>query len=72
MHMVDWQFVVTETETQSFYSKFCEVISTKYNACFPYRKISKKYYKKKPWLSTALIETIKIKKKNVCEIENKQ
>ena len=43
--MVDWQFVLTETDTQSAYSKFHEVISTKYNACFPYRKISKKYYK---------------------------
>ena len=63
MNMVDWQFVLTETDTQSAYSKFHEVISTKYNACFPYRKISKKYYKNKPWLSTALKESIKIKNK---------
>ena len=49
LNMVDWQFVLTETDTQSAYSKFHEVISTKYNACFPYRKISKKYYKNKPW-----------------------
>ena len=45
MNMVDWQFVLTESDTQSAYSKFHEVISTEYNACFPYRKISKKYYK---------------------------
>ena len=63
MNMVDWQFVLTETDTQSAYSKFHEVISTNYNACFPYRKISKKYYKNKPWLSTALKESIKIKNK---------
>ena len=63
MNMVDWQIVLTETDTQSAYSKFHEVISTKYNACFPYRKISKKYYKNKPWLSTALTESIKIKNK---------
>ena len=63
MNMVDWQTVLTETDTQSAYSKFHEVISTKYNACFPYRKISKKYYKNKPWLSTTLIESIKIKNK---------
>ena len=56
MNMVDWQFVLTETDTQTAYSKFHEVISNKYNACFPYRKISKKYYKNKPWLSTALKE----------------
>ena len=63
MNMVDWQFVLTETDTQSAYNKFHEVISTKYNACFPYRKIFKKYYKNKPWLSTALTESIKIKNK---------
>ena len=63
MNMVDWQFVLTETDTQSAYSKFHEVISTQFNACFPYHKISKKYSKNKPWLSTALKESIKIKNK---------
>ena len=63
MNMINWQFVLNETDTQSAYTKFHEVISTKYNACFPYRKIYKKYYKNKPWLSTALKESIKIKNK---------
>ena len=63
MNMVDWQVVLNETDTQLAYSKFHEVISTKYNACFPYRKISKRYYKNKPWLSAALKESIKIKNK---------
>ena len=63
MNMIHWQFVLNETYTQSAYTKFHEVISTKYNACFPYRKIYKKYYKNKPWLSTALKESIKIKNK---------
>ena len=40
--MVDWQEMLNETDTQSAYSKFHVVISTKYNACFPYLKISKK------------------------------
>ena len=35
MNMVDWQFVLTETDTQSAYNKFHEVISTKYHACVP-------------------------------------
>ena len=61
--MVDWQVVLNETNTQSAYSKFHEVISTKDNACFPYRRISKKYYKFKPWLSAALKESIEIKDK---------
>ena len=63
MNMIDWQFVLNETDTQSAYIKFHEVISTKYIACFLCRKISKKYYKNKPWLSTALKESIKIKNK---------
>ena len=63
MNMIDWQFVLNETDTAMAYSKFHEAISLKYNACFPYRKISKKYYKNKPWLSTALKESIKIKNK---------
>ena len=55
-------FVSNEADTQSAYNKFHEVISTKYHACFPYRKIPKMYYKNKPWLSTALKESIKINK----------
>ena len=63
MNMIDWQFVLNETDTAMAYRKFHEAISLKYNACFPYRKISKRYYKNKPWLSTALKESIKIKNK---------
>ena len=63
MNMIDWQFVLNETDTQSAYTTFHEVISTKYNACLPFCKIYKKYYKNKPWLSTALKESIKIKNK---------
>ena len=39
MNLVDWQLVLAETDTHSAYSKFHEVISVKYNACFLYRKI---------------------------------
>ena len=64
MNMFDWQFVLNETDTQSAYSEFHEIISTKYNACFPYSEISKKkVLQNKPWLSTALKESIKIKNK---------
>ena len=63
MNRGEWQFVLNETDTQLAYSKFHEAISVKYNACFPYRNISKKYYKNETWLSTALKESIKIKNK---------
>ena len=39
INMVDWQFVLTETDTAMAYSKFHEAISLKYNGCVPYRKI---------------------------------
>ena len=42
MNMIDWQFVLNETDTAMAYSKFHGAISLMYNACFPYRKISKK------------------------------
>ena len=35
INRVDWQFVLTETDTQLAYSKFHEAMSNKYNACFP-------------------------------------
>ena len=63
INRVDWQFVLTETDSQLAYSKFHEAMSNRYKACFPYRNISKRYYKNKPWLSTALKESMKIKNK---------
>ena len=64
---VDWQFVLNETETQLAFGKFHEVISVKYNVYFYYRTISKKYYKNKHWLSTALQEFMKSKNKLYAE-----
>ena len=61
--MVDWQFALDETDTQSAYSKFHEVMSSKFNACFSYRKLSKQHYKNKPWLSAALKESMKNRNK---------
>ena len=55
----NWQSVLNESETA--YSKFHEIISSNFSACFPYRKMAKRYYRNKPWLSTALKESIKRK-----------
>ena len=51
--MVDCQVVLNETDTQSAYNKLHEVTSTKYKACFPYRKFLKSTTKN-PWLTAAL------------------
>ena len=62
MKTQNWQCVLNEIDPQTAYSRFHENISSKYNSCFPYRKLAKKYYRNKPWLSVALKESIKRKK----------
>ena len=57
----NWQSVLNESDSQTAYSKFHEIISCNFSVCFPYRKMAKKYYRNKPWLSTALKESIKRK-----------
>ena len=59
----NWQSVLNESDSQTAYSRFHEIISSNFSACFPYRKMAKKYYRNKPWLSTALKESIKRKNK---------
>ena len=54
MKEIDWQCVFVENDAQSAYSKFHEIVSCKYNVCFPYRKFTKRYHMNKPWLSAAL------------------
>ena len=52
-----------ENDAQSAYNKFNETVSCKYNVCFPYRKLTKRYHMNKPWLSAALTQSIKEKNK---------
>ena len=37
----NWQGVLNEIDSQTAYSKFHEIISSNFSACFPYRKIAK-------------------------------
>ena len=63
MKELNWQCVLDENDPQSAYSKFHELVSSKYNVCFPYRKFTKRYHMSKPWLSAALKQSIKEKNK---------
>ena len=63
MKELNWQCVIDENDPQSAYSKFHEIVSSKYNVCFPYRKFTKRYHMSKPWLSAALKQLIKEKNK---------
>ena len=60
--LTSWQSVLDENNTQLAYSIFHEIVSSTYNTCFPLKNISKKYYANTPWLTSALKESIKIKK----------
>ena len=57
----NWQGVLNEMDSQTANSKFHEIVSSNFSACFPYRKIAKKYYRNRPCLSTALKASIKRK-----------
>ena len=37
----NWQSVLNESDSQTAYSKFHEIISSNFSACFPYREMAK-------------------------------
>ena len=64
MKRLNWQCMIDETDPQFNSNNFHEIVSIKYNVCFPYRKFTKKYRMSKPWLSAAPKELIKEKNKS--------
>ena len=63
MENVDWEFIKDIDDTQTAYSMFHNLLVEKFNSCFPLKSIKKAYYTKKPWLTAALRESIKVKNK---------
>ena len=63
MSTIDWREILSMSDAQVAYSSFHRILSEKYNNCFPIRKISKRYFDNKPWLTAALKESIKTKNK---------
>ena len=63
MSAIDWREILSISDVQVAYSSFHKIISEKYNKCFPIRKIHKRYFNNKPWLTPALKESIKTKNK---------
>ena len=63
MQQIDWKVVMNLKETQGAYSEFNAVVTKLYNKSFPYKKTNnyKPYFDRKPWLTSALKESIKIK-----------
>ena len=58
-----WDRILNEQNAQIAYNAFCNILTQEYDKCFPIKKHSKKYCIKKPWLTSALKESIKIKNK---------
>ena len=50
-------------DAQQAYSAFHKLLAEKYASCFPFKKIAKRYYHNKPWLTADSKESIKIKNK---------
>ena len=63
MSVIDWREILSMSDAQVAYSSFHKIISEKDNKCFPIRKINKRYFNNKPWLTPALKESIKTKNK---------
>ena len=63
MQKINWNNLSCINDTQNAYSTFNKMLSDVYDKCFPFKKIDKPYYNKKPWLTLALKESIKTKNK---------
>ena len=51
---LDWSPVTSDTDTQSAYTKFHDIISKSYNSSFPLKKSKIGYSNKLPWLTSGL------------------
>ena len=60
---IDWSEVSSCTDAQLAYSMFHVKITKHYNECFPLTKVKLGYRNRKPWLTSALKKSIKVKNK---------
>ena len=59
--MVDWTEICKTPDTQSSFKLFHSMLISLHDKCFPKIRIRKKYSKRKPWLSDAIINSIRNK-----------
>ena len=64
VHEIEWSGITEMDDAHQAYSAFHKLLAEKYASCFPFKKIAKRYYHNKPWLTAGLKESIKIKKKS--------
>ena len=63
MRDTDWANVLSESNAQKAYSTFYSTFSQLYNTHFPIKTIKIGYKNRKPWLSSGLKKSIKMKNK---------
>ena len=61
MSAVNWHNVFCASDTESAFSGFHDTLINIHNNCFPSRVNTKKYYLRKPWLTSGLCDAIKKK-----------
>ena len=66
MENMDWEFIKNIDDAEKNYSTFHNLLMKKDNSSFPLKILKKAYYTKKPRLTAALRESIKIKNQVVC------
>lgn len=71
MNIIDWEIVTCQNDVQSAFSSFHNKIRETYNKSFPKKRYKRSYHDKKPWLTSALKESIKIKNKLYIKLTNK-
>ena len=70
MNNVDWKPTLDLNELEAAYNNFQMKLTNLYNICFPLTKVKKRYYTKKPWLTSGLKESIKVKNKKYVNRHN--
>ena len=61
--VLDWSEIYTKSDTQTAFTLFHTKIMALFNKHFPKRKQKIKYNNRKPWLTSALKESIRVKNK---------
>jgi hypothetical protein len=63
LHTADWSVIYNCSDVNVCYNKFSEIISSAFNKCFPFTRLSKKRSKDKKWITSALIKSSNVKNK---------
>ena len=61
MDGINWSCVTATNDPQMAFTEFHNIVSQKYNKCFPLRKYTKKYHNTKAWVTPILRECIRVK-----------